>query len=326
MVVGGLPGRTRRDEPRAGWHGFRERAAAQAPERPAVDAPPDDTVPLRMGGEPGDYGELVPATEVRFSSPRSIPDALTLPVALRRLRRIRAPGPEIAVDIDATVEATAEAGGGSIPSSARCSGYSISRLSSTAPRPWISGRRHSTSSSGCFCRPARSARYPAGRLVAAGDNVLIEDAAGDPPCCPPAGRSVRAAVVLVATDGPTSWESPGRGKTSPPGARPCRPPSSRAATALLAGNRDRGAVHHRPRPPAAPNSQYTRRLAGGPTIRGPGRTRHDAYRAGTGYLGPAAVGGTAWASGITATPPDRGDDALTADDSEADLGVPRPRQ
>ena len=78
--------------------------------QPAPTATPDSPVQLHLGGEQAGGHEQVPATEIGFGAPRPIRDPLALPRALRRLKQIRAPGHRTEVDIDATVEATAEAG------------------------------------------------------------------------------------------------------------------------------------------------------------------------------------------------------------------------
>ena len=89
---------------------------SSSPELPdnEAESPPaatqDSPVPLHLGGEPAGNGEQMPAAEVSFGSPQPIRDPLALPRALRRLKQIRAPGQSFVVDMDATVESTADAG------------------------------------------------------------------------------------------------------------------------------------------------------------------------------------------------------------------------
>ncbi len=75
------------------------------PEPPLPRAPELRLVPERPGAE------VAPATGIGFAAPAPISDPLAVPRALRRFRRVRAPSPRPSVDIEASVEATAEAGG-----------------------------------------------------------------------------------------------------------------------------------------------------------------------------------------------------------------------
>jgi WD40 repeat protein len=76
---------------------------------PVADGPSAGQVPLRLDGGAAADGERVPAIEVGFGAPPPLHDPLRLVQALRSLKAVRAPGPRPEVDIDATVEATADA-------------------------------------------------------------------------------------------------------------------------------------------------------------------------------------------------------------------------
>jgi hypothetical protein len=69
-----------------------------------------DVLPLYPESRPQDAGDAAPATAIGFDAPRPLQKVATLPMAVRRLRKVVAPGPRDVVDIDATVDATAEAG------------------------------------------------------------------------------------------------------------------------------------------------------------------------------------------------------------------------
>ncbi|MDX2525202.1 sigma-70 family RNA polymerase sigma factor [Streptomyces europaeiscabiei] len=75
------------------------------PEPPPPRAPELRLVPERPGAK------VAPATGIGFDAPAPVSDPLAVPRALRRFRRVRAPSPRPSVDIEASVEATAEAGG-----------------------------------------------------------------------------------------------------------------------------------------------------------------------------------------------------------------------
>lgn len=291
----------------------------QAKEGDAADSSADAPVPLRIGGEPADYGELVAATEVGFRSPRSIPDALTLPAALRRLRRIRAPGPEIAVDIDATVEATAEAGGRLITEVTR----PLQRVldlalvvdGSSSMDIWtetLDEFERLLAQTGAFRTVSRwTLRTLNGTM-----RLEAPDRSPHPPrrLTDPSGRR----LVLVATDGrDKSWYSAGPWDmiaawcaAMPTALVQVLPPQYWAQTAV-----GEPFITARALRQAAPNSQYARRLdwwaadPGGPPLPVVTLTAEA-----LGTWAEAAVGGTAWASGITATPPDGEDDDVGADD------------
>jgi hypothetical protein len=72
-------------------------------------SPTRDVLPLYLESRREDGGDARPATAIGFDAPRPLQKVATLPMAVRRLRKVVAPGPRLVVDIDATVEATAEA-------------------------------------------------------------------------------------------------------------------------------------------------------------------------------------------------------------------------
>ena len=282
----------------------------------------DAEVPLYLGGDAAgaDDGASapVPATEVAFGAPRPIRDPLTLPTALRSLRRIRTPGPVLSVDIDATVEATADAGG---------------RLMTVLTRPpqraldlalVADGAPSMDIWTGTFDELERLlAQTGAFRSVSrwtlrlSGDAVQLEsrDGRAQPPrrLIDPTGRR----LVLLATDGrDETWYSAAPWDTldawcaaMPTALLQVLPQHYWATTAV--GDPYLTATALRP---AAPNIQYVRRLAW--WADDPGGVPLPVVT-----LSPQAMetwaqvvaGGTAWATGITAVPPAR-ESAPSADD------------
>ena len=271
-------------------------------------------VPLHLGGDvpvagDEDAGPPVPATEVAFGAPRPIRDPLTLPMALRRLRRIRAPGTVVTVDIDATVEATADAGG---------------RLMTVLTRPLeraldlalvIDGAPTMDIWEGTFDELERLlAQTGAFRSVSrwtlrlSGDAAQLEsqDRRAQPPrrLIDPSGRR----VVLLATDGrdeawysAAPWDMLDAWCAAMPTALVQVLPQHYWATTAV-GDPYLTATALRP---AAPNSQYVHRLVW--WAADPGGVPLPVVT-----LSPQAmetwaqvvVSGTTWATGITATPPD----------------------
>ena len=279
-------------------------------------------IPLYLGGDAADADDdvsaPVPATEVAFGAPRPIHDPLTLPMALRRLRRIMTPGPDVSVDIDATVEATADAGG---------------RLMTVLTRPprraldlalVADGAPSMDIWAGTFDELERLlAQTGAFRSVTrwtlrlSGDAVQLEsrDGRAQPPrrLIDPTGRR----LVLLATDGrdetwysAAPWDMLDAWCASMPTALLQVLPQHYWATTAV-GDPYLTAIALRP---AAPNTQYVRRLAW--WADDPGGVPLPVVT-----LSPQAMetwaqvvaGGTAWATGITAVPPAR-ESAPSADD------------
>jgi hypothetical protein len=270
-------------------------------------------IPLRLGGDAGgandeDVSAPVPAAEVAFGVPRPIRDPLTLPMALRRLRRIRTPGPIVTVDIDATVEATADAGG---------------RLMTVLTRPLqrsldlalvVDGAPSMDIWAGTFDELERLlAQTGAFRSVSrwtlrlSGDGAQLQsrDNRAQPPrrLIDPSGRR----LVLLATDGrDEAWYSAAPWNTldawcavMPTALLQMLPQHYWATTAV--GDPYLTATALRP---TAPNSQYVHRLAW--WADDPGGLPLPVVT-----LSPQAMetwahvvaGGNAWATGITAVPP-----------------------
>ncbi|MGD0069799.1 MAG: SAV_2336 N-terminal domain-related protein, partial [Streptosporangiaceae bacterium] len=273
----------------------------------------DAEIPLHLGGDAGgagheDVSAPVPATEVAFGVPRPIRDPLTLPMALRRLRRIRTPGPIMTVDIDATVEATADAGG---------------RLMTVLTRPpqrtldlalVVDGAPSMDIWAGTFDELERLlAQTGAFRSVSrwtlrlSGDGAQLQsrDNRAQPPrrLIDPSGRR----LVLLATDGrDEAWYSAAPWNTldawcaaMPTALLQMLPQHYWATTAV--GDPYLTATALRP---AAPNSQYVHRLAW--WADDPGGVPLPVVT-----LSPQAMetwahvvaGGNAWTTGITAVPP-----------------------
>jgi hypothetical protein len=277
-------------------------------------------VPLRLGGgwRPNvgisadgrpDDGAPVPATEVGFPTPRPIRDPLTVPLALRRLRKLQTPGPDVTVDIDVTVGATAEAGG---------------RLMTVLTRPLrraldlalvIDGAasmdmwadtfdelEHLLAQTGAFHSVSRWT------LRASGDSVLLEARGG---AAQPPGRLIDPSgkrLVLLATDGrDDSWFSPGPWEAiagwsaaMPTALLQVLPEHYWPTTAVGEPYITATALR-----PTAPNNQYLCRLAwwasdpGGiplPVVTLSPRAMEE--------WAQVVAGGAAWTTGITATPPD----------------------
>lgn len=281
------------------------------PDPPSPPEAPDETpVPLRLEGRGrSGAGERVPAREVAFAAPGPIRDVLAMPRALRRFRQVRAPGRELSVDIEATVAATAEAGRLMAVFSRREErGLDLVLVTdgSSAMRIWddtFDQFEALAAQSGAFRSVSRW------RLVARGGGARIEDPVTgvlQPPrrLIDPSGRR----VVLLATDASHEWWYTGAPweaiatwcAAMPTALVQVLPPHYWAATAVGTPY-----VTARARRPAEPNGQYARRLAwwaadpGGAAL--PVMTlTSESIEA----WARAAVAGTAWAAGITATPPD----------------------
>jgi hypothetical protein len=278
---------------------------------PVAEAP----LSLHMDVEQSRSGQRVPATEIGFGTPRPIRDALTLAIALRRLRRVRTPGRDPAVDIDATVDATAEAGrllpvlrspqqraldlaivvddswsmriwNDTFDDLERLLGQTgaFRAVSRWRLSPWSGSIRPDTRSA------ARNAAHPAERLI------------------DPSGRR----LVLVATDAcdgawqaAPAWEAVAAWCAAMPTVLvQVLPPHYWTGTAI--GD---PYITVRARRPAAPNGQYERRVAWWADGDDPGGLPLPVIT-----LDPSAVDswsravidGTAWSTGITAIPPDPG--------------------
>jgi hypothetical protein len=87
---------------------------ADSPAKDAGEGPADpENVPLDTESW-ADWGaDSAPTTAVGLDAPRPLRRVATLPMAVRRLRKVVAPSPQPVVDIEATVEATADASVGS---------------------------------------------------------------------------------------------------------------------------------------------------------------------------------------------------------------------
>ena len=305
---------------RAADPGGRERAqpvragAEAGPPPVAVAEQVSDRLPLRLdGGDSGESGasaERVAASEVGFGSPRPIRDALAVPRALRRFRQVRVPSRRLAVDVDATVTATAEAGGVLLPVFApRPSerALDLALVVDGAPAMCIWDDTFDEfelllAQTGAFRSVSRW------RLTVRDGYVTIEDPSGTPH---PTGRLVDPSgrrVVLVATDASAEfWYSAGVWDAvaswcdaMPTALIQVLPQHYWPGTAL-----GEPYVTARSRRPAAPSSEYERRLAW--WAQDPGGVVLPVVAFDPEALAvwaQAAVSGTVWTTGITATPPD----------------------
>lgn len=271
--------------------------------------------------------ELMPATEVGFGAPRPIRDAAALPRALRRLRQVRRPGPRLAVDVDATVDATAEAGGTLVPVFTRPAERALDLAlvvdGAPAMRIWddtFDELARLMAQTGAFRSVERW------RLITddAGGAVSLADASGKVQptdrLIDPSGRRLVFVATSASADawytlGP--WEAIASWAAAMPTALiQMLPRQYWAGTAL-----GEPYVTARASRPAAPNAEYTHRLAwwaddpGGvplPVV----TLSPDALET----WAQAVVSGTAWTTGITATPPDP-EYAPSAAESDADVLV-----
>ena len=284
--------------------------SSPAPAPPGQDR---DGVPLRLSGSrPGDgrgAGEPVPATEVGFGSPRPIRNALAMPKALRRLRQVRAPSRYLTVDIDATVEATAEAGGRLLPRFTRSLERALDLVlvvdGSVSMSIWddtFEEFERLLVQTGAFRSVSRL------KLLVQDRTVVLADPSGrsHPPrrLIDPSGRR----LILVATDASTeSWYTRAPWDTiaswceaMPVALIQVLPKGYWAGTALGEPYVTTQALR-----PASPNCEYARRLAW--WAQDPGGLPLPVVTLAPEALETwalAAVSGTAWATGITATPPD----------------------
>lgn len=258
----------------------------------------------RSSSEPG-----VPAKEVNLGAPGLLRDVLALPWALRRFRRVRAPGQERQIDVEQTVAATAEAGR-LIPvfTSKPERGLDLVLVADGSPsmRIWadtFDEFARLAAQSGAFRSVSRWT------LVTRGSKAQIEDPVTGTLQSPqrlvdPSGRR----VVLIATDAshewwytPAPWDAMAIWAAAMPTALvQVLPPHYWAATAV--GD---AYITTRARRPGGANGEYSLRFAwwaddpGGvplPVV----ELTPEAVDTWT----QAAVNGTTWASGITATPPD----------------------
>ena len=291
---------------------------------------PEVPLSLHVDVEPSGTGQRVPATEIGFGAPRPIRDALTLPVALRRLRQVRAPGPHLTIDVDATVDATAEAGR-LLPvlrrPQQRALDLAIVVDDSSSMRIWndtfddlerllaqtgafraVSRWRLSPRSGGI--RPdtlpgARNALHPPERLI------------------DPSGRR----LVFVATDARDAywytappWEAVAAWCAAMPTVLvQVLPPHYWTGTAI--GD---PYITARARRPAAPNKQYEHRLAWWADGDDPGGLPLPVMTLDPSAVdswAQAVVNGTAWSTGITAIPPDPEYAPVTSDDAATDALV-----
>jgi hypothetical protein len=81
----------------------------QSDDEPAPDLDSPAPVSIYSDSWPEADGDAAPTTAVGFEAPRPRQRIATPPMAVRRLRKVVAPGRQLMVDIDATVDATAEA-------------------------------------------------------------------------------------------------------------------------------------------------------------------------------------------------------------------------
>ena len=304
-----------------------EQEAESIPVRLPSAGPGDGEDPeaLPEAGPDEPPGARIPASEVGFGAPRPIRDAAGMPRALRRLRQVRRPGPRLAVDVAATVAATADAGGTLVPVFTRPPERALDLAlvvdGSPAMRIWddtFDEFARLMAQTGAFRSVERW------RLIVDGE-VSLADVSGkvQPPArlIDPSGRR----VVFVATSASAgAWYTPGPWETvaswcaaMPTALIQVLPRQYWAGTALgepyATARADR---------PAAPNDEYASRLAwwaddvGGvplPVV----TLAPDALAT----WAQAAVTGTAWTPAITATPPDPGYGPAETADVRADVLV-----
>jgi hypothetical protein len=271
----------------------------------------DAGIPLRLGGgrSGSSAGEVVSATEVGFGSPPPIRDALAMPRALRRLRQVRAPSRYLTVDVDATVEKTAEAGGRLMPVFGRPLERGLDLVlvvdESASMRIWGSTFEEFEQllvQTGAFRSVSRL------KLIVRDGAVVVEDPSGTlhPPrrIVDPSGKR----VIFVATDASSeAWytREPWDTIAAWCGAMPVAliqvlPQDYWARTAL-----GEPYITTRALRPASPNSEYARRLAW--WAHDPGGNPMPVVTLAPEALetwAQAAVSGTTWVTGITAMPPD----------------------
>jgi ABC-type multidrug transport system ATPase subunit len=292
----------------------RDDHAADTAERPGPQADEDEPP-----------GERIPATEVGFGSPQQIREAARIPRALVRLRQIRRPSPRLAVDIDATVEATADAGGTLVPVFTRPPERSLDLAlvvdGAPAMRIWddtFDEFARLMVQTGAFRSVERW------RLVTDG-GVSLSDASGKIQSprrlIDPSGRRVVFVATSASADGwytAGPWEAIASWCAAMPTALiQVLPRQYWAGTAL-----GEPYITVRAPRPAAPNGQYASRVAW--WAHDPGGLPLPVMMLTPDALetwAQAAVNGTAWALGITATPPDPDYAPSAAIDVRADMLV-----
>ena len=292
----------------------------------SVDAADDPDMLPEPDAEWNDApGERIPATEVGFGSPRPIRDAAGMPRALRRLRQVQRPGPRLAVDIDATVEATADAGGNLVPVFTRPPERSLDMAlvvdGAPAMRIWddtFDEFARLMAQTGAFRSVERW------RLIMDGE-VYLADTSGK---IQPTGRLIDPSgrrVVFVATNASAdAWYTAGPWKTlaswcaaMPTALIHVLPRQYWAGTAL-----GEPYITARASRPAAPNGEYASRLAW--WAHNPGGMPLPVVTLVPDALetwAQAAVNGTAWTPGITAIPPNPDYVPLANVDVSADVLV-----
>ena len=263
-------------------------------------------VPLRLGGRA--LGQ-VPAREVGFGAPGPIRDPLALPRSLRRLRQVRRPGPGLEIDIDATVEATAEAAGRLVPVFTRRLERSLDLALVVDRAPSMRIWRETLDEFALLLGQTGAFRTVSRWTLAASPaGVTVEDPRGTAHhparLIDPSGRR----LVFLATDATSqTWYEAGLWGTlatwcaaMPVALIQMLPPDYWAATAVggppyLMGRAIR---------PASPNAEYARRLGwwaadpGGEFLPVVPLTPR-----GLDGWARSAVNGTAWAAGITTAGP-----------------------
>jgi hypothetical protein len=294
---------------------------------PSGDAGPQPTDSLDEGASSDGMSarDDIPAARIGLRSSPPIPEAIALPRALRRFRHVRTPGHRLEVDVEATVTATADAGGRLVPVFARRLERSLDLAlvadASPAMRIWddaLDELARLMAQTGAFRAVERW------RLATAGATVTIQDTSGasHPPrrLIDPSGRRV---VMIATTASEDHWyeHGPWDAITSWCAAMPTAllqvlPQRYWSGTAL--GD---PYITTRARRPAAPNGQHEARLAW--WAADPGGLPLPVVTLAPQALetwAEAAVAGTSWAPGITSTPPD----AAYAPSASA-AGPPDPR-
>lgn len=294
---------------------------------PGPGPSPDPEFRLLMEGRQGAVGEPVAASEVGLAAPRPIKDAVTLPAVLRRLRLVSAKGSQLSVDIEATVDATAEAGRLTpvlAPSPERALDLALVVDDTPAMHIWrdtFDELQRLLVQSGAFRGVSRWDLDPQ-------RGEIRPRSPGDPPfqsarrLIDPSGRR----LVLVATDArAAAWftKQPWDALTAWSRAMPTAviqvlPQHYWAGTAI--GD---PYITARASRPAAPNAQYQHRLAWWAADDDPGGVPLPVVT-----LAPESISiwaqslmtGTQWATGITAVPPEPPDSQVAGgEDNPADL-------